>query len=190
MGTKAVVFLLALFAGASAFASEDVALRKGRKAADALTLDLHRRVLTALAESGPMGAISICAYQSQAISNDLAKKEGVEARRTSARLRNDANAPDAYEKEVLLRLDVLARSGSLPVEQIEVLGRAGNRVYRYTKPIVVAERCLVCHGSPEQIPEGVRKYLESRYPEDRARGYRVGDLRGIVSVSIPEEATQ
>jgi hypothetical protein len=35
------------------------------------------------------------------------------------------------------------------------------------------------------VPEGVKAKLASDYPMDRARGYRVGELRGAVSIKQP-----
>jgi len=48
--------------------------------------------------------------------------------------------------------------------------------------------CLTCHGPTESIPEDVRAALRERYPDDKATGYAVGDLRGALwaeSVTTP-----
>ncbi len=52
---------------------------------------------------------------------------------------------------------------------------------RYFRRIVVEHPCVACHGGREERPEFVR----NRYPEDRAYGFRVGDLRGVYSVFLP-----
>jgi hypothetical protein len=187
MGKSLAMGLLVLFGCSSAFASEEMAVWKGKKAADALTRDLRGRMLAAIAESGPMGAISIYAYQAQAITINLERKEGVTAKRTSLRIRNPENAPDEYEKAMIERLDAISRKGILPDERIELQEAGGVQFYRYTKPIAVDMSCLLCHGAREQIPEDIRTYLNERYPRDQATGYRDGDFRGIVSVIIPEE---
>jgi len=58
--------------------------------------------------------------------------------------------------------------------------------FRFAKAIYVKEGCLKCHGSPEQIPSAIMKALRAKYGDnvDRAINYRVGDLRGIISVTI------
>lgn len=187
MGKTMAAGFLVLLAAGSAFASEEMAVWKGRKAADALTRDLQRRTLAAMAESGTMGAISICAYQAQAITIHLERKEGITAKRTSLRLRNLENAPDDYEKEMLNRFKGVTLEGSLHDERIELREVRGAKTYRYTKPIFTDMSCLPCHGAREQMPEDVRTYLDERYPGDQATGYRDGDIRGIVSVTISEE---
>lgn len=178
-----LALLLFLIAG-TAQASEDFALEKGRRAAGDLTGSIQRRLVSTIRESGPAGAVYTCAYQAQAVVSDVAKKQGVSAKRTSLKLRNPANAPDDYEKQLLVRFEALQREGSLPDERVEPLREGGVVVYRYVRPILVENLCLSCHGAPDQIPEDVRRVLESNYPGDRATGYAAGDLRGIVSIVV------
>jgi diguanylate cyclase (GGDEF)-like protein/PAS domain S-box-containing protein len=52
----------------------------------------------------------------------------------------------------------------------------------YTSPIWIEPFCLKCHDTPENAPEGIKTI----YPE-QAYGYKVGDLRGLVSIKIPTE---
>jgi hypothetical protein len=61
---------------------------------------------------------------------------------------------------------------------------SGEEVIEYARPILVQERCLTCHGDRERLAPGVRELLAARYPLDQATGYRVGDLRGMISVRI------
>ncbi len=58
--------------------------------------------------------------------------------------------------------------------------------FRFAKAIYVKKGCLKCHGAPEQIPEEIMKALRAKYGDnvDRAINYKVGDLRGIISVTI------
>lgn len=58
--------------------------------------------------------------------------------------------------------------------------------FRFAKAIYVKEGCLKCHGTPEQIPPAIMKALRAKYGDnvDRAINYKVGDLRGIISVTI------
>lgn len=44
-----------------------------------------------------------------------------------------------------------------------------------------------CHGPGNSIPDTVRAMLAARYPDDRATGYAVGDLRGAISVQVDQE---
>ena len=187
MRTGIMVCLLLAAGGGTVQAYDEAALSKGRAAASALDDMLRTRMSRSLKDSGPAGAMSVCAYQAQALADDVARKEGVTIRRTSLKLRNPKNAPDAYEKELLARFSARAREGDLPDESMDERRENGRKVYRYAKPLVAVPLCITCHGRPEEIPEDIRKMLESRYPEDAATGYADGDFLGIVSVVIPAE---
>ena len=44
--------------------------------------------------------------------------------------------------------------------------------------------CLNCHG--KDIDREVVARIDALYPEDRARGYAVGDLRGVFWVEFSD----
>ena len=52
----------------------------------------------------------------------------------------------------------------------------------YYRRIDVQASCLACHGNKENRPAFIRE----NYPNDRAFNLKVGDLRGMVAVFIPE----
>jgi signal transduction histidine kinase len=81
---------------------------------------------------------------------------------TSLKLKNPANEPDHWEKEVLEAFD-LGETERAEVEKID-----GRLRYRLMKPLLVEESCLACHAD---------------------QGYAVGDVRGGISVSLPFDTT-
>jgi len=142
----------------------------------------------ALAGGAPaVNALRVCA----SVAQDLARKheqEGWRVRRISEKYRNPADAPDAGEHTVLERWAKAQGAGALkPTEEYgEVITENGQRYYRYMRPIFIAgPMCLQCHGAPDKLAPGVREALQALYPDDRATGYAVGDLRGAISVKIP-----
>lgn len=58
-------------------------------------------------------------------------------------------------------------------------GEAG---VRYFRRITVEPACLACHGPKDSRPQFVKK----GYPDDRAYGFEVGDLRGLFSVFVAD----
>lgn len=111
--------------------------------------------------------------------------QGVSIRRVSLRARNMDNRPDAWEAEILRRLERQASRGEPLAEETEAdVLEQGKAYYRFLKPIRVQAMCLSCHGQREEMHEGVGKLLAERYPKDQATGYRAGDLRGAFSVKI------
>jgi len=44
---------------------------------------------------------------------------------------------------------------------------------------------MACHGSASEISDKVKARLDAEYPHDPATGYRVGQIRGAVSIKRP-----
>ncbi|MCG7858962.1 DUF3365 domain-containing protein, partial [Flavihumibacter sediminis] len=50
----------------------------------------------------------------------------------------------------------------------------------YYKPILLQPMCLTCHGQPNSnIPASLVATIDSLYPNDLAKGFSVGELRGL-----------
>lgn len=111
----------------------------------------------------------------------IVAQSGVHAtfRVTSDNFRSASNQPDSYELNAIhiFKTDLVRppQKQSHFVETFE-----GNR-YRYSIPIKVTETCLRCHGAPKDAP---REVLE-KYGDQRAFYYRIGDVRGIITVDLP-----
>lgn len=60
----------------------------------------------------------------------------------------------------------------------------GEEYYLYARPIWIEKHCLKCHGNREDAPPVVR----DRY--DTAWNYKVGDLRGLLSIKLPAETVK
>jgi diguanylate cyclase (GGDEF)-like protein len=100
-----------------------------------------------------------------AMTNEISRitegRDGVTFRLTSLKPVNPADAPDEWERGVLQGF-----GGDLsPVTRIERRGR--KNVFRMMRPLLVDQTCLRCHAS---------------------QGYKVGDVRGAISASVPMAA--
>jgi hypothetical protein len=141
--------------------------------------------LTAAVEAGgPSGAIDFCAREAQALTAAIQDSVGggITLRRTTLRPRNAANAPDEQDRRVLEDLHArVERGDTLPQHVISV---AGDSV-RFYRPLRIQAMCVRCHGPVEQLDPSVVKLLAEHYPADQATGYRDGDLRGVIRVSLP-----
>lgn len=93
---------------------------------------------------------------------------------TSDEYRNPANAPDEFEGDAI-------KSFKLDKERPYFDGLQGAS-YRYAQPIFVTQACLRCHGDPKDAP----KEVIEKYGDKRAFGYKLGDVRGIISVTLPD----
>jgi hypothetical protein len=145
--------------------------------------ELKATLQAAMKEGGPINAIPVCNEKAPAIANDISEKEGILISRTSLKYRNPENKPDDWEKKVLEDFEKRKASGEdiKTMEYSEVIThKTGQKIYRYMKPIPTADVCLMCHG--EAISEPVVKTLDELYPDDKARGFKKGDIRGAFSV--------
>ena len=106
----------------------------------------------------------------------------MEVGRTSLKIRNELNAPDAWELSVLEQFEQRKAKGE-PVKTIEyseVTQHNGNKVFRYMKAIPADDVCLMCHG--ENIADNLAAELGKLYPNDKATGFKKGDIRGAFTV--------
>ena len=163
---------------------DDAVVARAASAAALLREGLVQRLTGALDSAGPSGAIEVCAEQALPLSDSLARVAGVSAiKRTSDRVRNPANAPDAGDREALERFRAELDAGRpLPQYFVEP---AGADEARYYEPLRIMPLCVQCHGAVEDLDPEVRRMLAERYPEDRAVGYQEGDFRGLIRISIP-----
>ncbi len=141
-------------------------------------------------EAGDAGAaLEVCATLAQDLTGAVAPRAAVVVRRTTLQPRNPRNLADEFERRWLeLVAESTAEQPALIYSEV-VPGDAGS-VYRQLTPIYLQPLCLVCHGVPAQIDPQVREALARKYPTDLATGYREGQLRGAVSISIPLERVQ
>ena len=98
------------------------------------------------------------AYSLSQMMHDYSKLYGIKTHITSRILLNPKNKADAWEQKVLKKTEKTGKP-------YWTKQKMGNKEYfRYLNPLVTQKSCLKCHAF---------------------QGYRVGDIRGAVSVSIP-----
>ena len=148
---------------------------------------LKQELMAGMQEGGPVNAISVCNLSAPAIANTYSVRNGWDVGRTSLRVRNPENAPDAWERSVLESFEQRKAQGEDPaqMEYHEVVQTGSGTELRYMKAIPTVELCLACHGT--QVDSTVRERLAKLYPEDKATGFRVGDIRGAFSITQPLE---
>lgn len=92
---------------------------------------------------------------------------------TSDEYRQSANKPDDFE----IRAIEAFKADSKLTFRDEYEGD----YYRFATPILVKTGCLKCHGDPEDAPSAVIE----KYGNVKAFDYNVGEVRGIISVRLP-----
>jgi hypothetical protein len=165
-------------------AGDEAQLVEARKVATTLPPKLLAALQEEISKSGPEGAIPVCKDMAPKMAGEISQQTGWKVKRVSLKARNDARAiPDAWEKAALEDFDKRAAAGEPPA-QLE-RGETVNNEYRYVKALPTQPLCLSCHGSVDQLSSGVKSVLGLHYPNDRATGYSVGQIRGAISVRRP-----
>ena len=113
------------------------------------------------------------------VAQQLTRGSNYYVRQVSLRYRNPDNRPDDFETAHLTAFrDVKA------AETWQVSREKGRESLRYLLPMVSDESCLTCHGSYDTAPG----YIQRRFPRGHfSYGYKVGEVIGAVSVSVPME---
>ena len=189
MLSAALMCVVWIFAGIT-YGGEAVNGREAaaRKTAMGFMRDLISALQKEMAAGGPAGAVGVCSGLAPSIAGRISRETGWRVTRVSEKVRNPLlGMPDAWEQKVLLDFDKRASKGE-DVDKMsfsEVVSEPDGRFFRYMKAVPVKQPCLACHGTEEQIAPSVRAILKERYPHDRATGYKVGDLRGAISIKEP-----
>lgn len=163
--------------------------KAGEAAIGAVGLKLTSALTQALGNGGPAAAVEFCRLEAQPITGEAlpAHPQVLSVKRTTRRLRNPRNAPDAAEQAALAEMERRIVLGEKPlpvlVQKVAVTGD-GRTEWRVYRPIMVQATCLACHGSPAVQSTELRSLLQTHYPADQATGYEVGDWRGLFRATV------
>ncbi len=152
-------------------------LTQFRQTAKNFGKQLKAELKKGMQQGGPVNAISVCHIKAPQISRKLSHDQMTLAR-TSLKYRNPKNKPDAWETKVLQRFDQQNKQNPdvKNLEYYEVVTEENIEYLRYMKAIPTADVCLACHG--QSLAPAVIAKLDELYPEDKARGYSQGEIRG------------
>lgn len=166
-------------------ADYETELAASRETVKEFMQSLKKELQAGMQDGGPVNAISVCNLTAPGIANTYSVRHGWDVGRTSLKLRNPANAPDAWERSVLESFEERKLAGENPatMEHHEVVRQNGSKEFRYMKAIPTGKICLVCHG--EQVDSVAMQRIEALYPNDQAVGFREGDIRGAFTITQP-----
>ncbi|MBE0572648.1 MAG: DUF3365 domain-containing protein [Ignavibacteriaceae bacterium] len=141
-------------------------------------------LISQIQTNGVLKAVSVCSDTAQVLTNNFGVQKGVFIKRISFKNRNENNLPDDFEKQVLNKFELLNQNKELnnTTEHAEIVQEGEFKYLRYMKPILVQAECLNCHGSETDIMPEVKQLIAQEYIGDKAVGYKIGDLRGAVSL--------
>lgn len=158
---------------------------------DEISQEAQQALISALQEAiagkGVEGAIEFCNIEALPITQETADKYQIKVKRVSLKTRNPHNNPDENELQVLEAYAYNVENNIETRPNVQKIG--GGETLLYTKAIQIPSGlCLNCHGEPgKDIHEETLNKINELYPDDKATGYKVGDLRGMWSLYIPKK---
>ena len=132
--------------------------------------DLYLKKIIPLNEKTVVG---LPAFSASKISEDFTNTNRlkIKMQTVSDRARNPKNQADKYE---LKAIEFFRKNKNAK----EYFSKA-DKFYQYATPLKIEKKCLKCHGKKEDAP----LFISKKY--DKAYNYKVGDIRGILSVKVP-----
>jgi hypothetical protein len=174
----------ALLNAPCAMAADEPWMLEARTVATAVPPKLLQALTEAIAKSGPADAVTVCQDTAPKMAKAASEQSGWQIRRVSLRNRNPKAVPDAWERETLEDFDRQAAAGLAPasLERAVIQTVDGKPVQRYMRALPTQGLCLSCHGAGEALPPGVAERLKALYPDDKAVGYSLGQIRGAMTL--------
>jgi hypothetical protein len=144
---------------------------------------LKSELKKAIEEGGPVNAISVCNTKALSITRKISEEEGLNLGRVSLKNRNPKNAPNEWQRKALEDFEIRKSKGEA-VESMtysDIIEQKDGKQFRFMKAIPTGEVCILCHGA--NIAPEVMIKLKELYPNDKATGFKIGDIRGAFVVT-------
>lgn len=183
------LFLASVILTASAANANDALLAEARQVAGMVPPKLLQVLTEEIAKGGPASAIEVCNVKAPQMAKAASEQTGWTVKRVSLQNRNPKAVPDAWERAVLEDFDKRAAAGESPttLEKSELVSNGDKgKEYRYMRALPVGNICLACHGTADKLSAEVKSKLQSLYPNDKAVGYTLGQLRGAMTIRKPQ----
>ena len=155
----------------------------GEKGSQLLLKTLGKNMKKNMKNGGVMQALDFCSNEAYSLTESVNRKlpNGVRVKRVSGKFRSPANKASSDELAVIKTFETMQKSNIvLPPYLVQ---RVNNHTYKYYKPLLINKKvCLKCHGNIKDID--LKREIANKYPIDNALGYKMGDLRGAVIVTV------
>lgn len=160
--------------------NKDVA-QIGMKYAKSTKSELGKNLMSAIQNEGVLHALEFCNVHAMPITDSMASIHDAKIKRVSDKNRNPSNAANSTE---LAHIESFKYTVANHKEPEPIIEENENSVQFYY-PIITNDMCLKCHGKPEkQITKKTYDKILKLYPEDKAVGYDINEVRGIWSIEF------
>lgn len=152
------------------------ALEQGRNIALQTKAALGKNLMNAISTRGTEGALEFCSEKAFLLTDSMSKVLEAKIRRVSDKNRSPLNAASGDELNYIRDAKAVLVKGEVIKPRMQE--KEGKQIGYY--PIVTEAMCLQCHGKPgTDLSAGTMAKLRQLYPNDKATGYGLNELRGI-----------
>ena len=164
----------------------NMAIAEGDRISQVTQMVLASKLKEIVQEKGIARALEYCNVNAYPIVDSLEDVYHIKVKRASVKTRNPGDSPNKMERSVINDFSQQIEKGLIP----EVKAILDDENVHYFKPIIIsAELCLKCHGQiGSDILEKDYEIIKGLYPDDNATGHKLGDLRGIWSITFKKDA--
>ncbi|MEO5790266.1 DUF3365 domain-containing protein [Gelidibacter sp.] len=142
---------------------------------------LGKNLMQAIQENGTLGALSFCNEKAYPLTDSMAVVYNGNIKRVSDKPRNQSNQANEQELEYIETFKQIIANKESPNP---IVKDSDTKIDTYY-PILTNAMCLQCHGQPNKsIEPSTLRQLTLLYPNDKAIGYNVNQVRGIWSVTF------
>lgn len=170
---------------ATAFAEEfnkEAAVSELKGITKTFATSLQSELMAAMQAGGPINALGVCNIEAMPITARVSTEKKAQVSRVSLKNRNPTNIPNDWQRSVLEEFDKRAANGEgiEKMASVDVVDHDGKKQVRFMKAVPTGGACLACHG--EQLSPEIETLLSDLYPDDKATGYKLGQVRGAIVV--------
>ena len=185
--------ILALSLSATLFASniqeksQHKIMKIGKESSKILFKALEPQLKKTIKKEGFAKASEFCANEAKKLTIEVNKKlqKGVSVKRISLKNRNPLNTPINTNEESILKAFDLLNSSNV---KLKPLVEEETNSYKFYKPLVIKKGvCLKCHGDNNMIDKDAKAFFNKKYPNDKATGHKMNDVRGAIVVEIDKK---
>jgi ABC-type glycerol-3-phosphate transport system substrate-binding protein len=158
-------------------------VKKGSLIAQQTFKKLSSQLKQTIEEKGPAGAIGFCNITAIPLTDEISTKNKATIKRATDKPRNPVNLANDEEIMIIERMKTEMAAGNQPMPVVQKDADGNPHFYA---PIILKGLCLQCHGNDSDITADTKEKIKTLYPDDKATGYKTGELRGIWSITFSE----
>ena len=155
---------------------------KGQEIAQQAFKALSGNLKKAMSEGGVKNAVKFCNVNESVIVDSLSKHYDVNIKRTSHKLRNEKNKPNASEQEMI---DYYLNASKTTEDLFPEVKRNTDNTVSFYAPIHLQPLCVTCHGTVgKRVSETDYNSFLGLFPNDKGIVCDIDECSGIWCISF------